>query len=39
MHIETVTPATFELILPLIAAYQRFYEAAPNEARNRAHFS
>jgi GNAT superfamily N-acetyltransferase len=39
MHIETVTPATFELVLPLIAAYQRFYEAVPNEARNRAHFS
>jgi GNAT superfamily N-acetyltransferase len=39
MHIETVTPATFELVLPLIAAYQRFYEAVPNEGRNRAYFS
>jgi len=39
MHIETVTAATFELVLPLIAAYQRFYEATPDEARNRAHFS
>ena len=38
MRIETVTPATFELILPLIAAYQRFYHAEPDEARNRAHF-
>ena len=25
MRIETVTPATFELVLPLIADYQRFY--------------
>jgi GNAT superfamily N-acetyltransferase len=39
MRIETVTAATFELVLPLIAAYQRFYEAVPDEARNRAHFS
>ena len=39
MHIETVTPATFELVLPLIAGYQRFYEAVPDEARNRAHFA
>jgi GNAT superfamily N-acetyltransferase len=38
MTIETVTHATFELVLPLIAAYQRFYEATPDEARNRAHF-
>jgi GNAT superfamily N-acetyltransferase len=38
MPIETVTEATFELVLPLIAAYQRFYEATPDEARNRAHF-
>jgi ribosomal protein S18 acetylase RimI-like enzyme len=39
MQIETVTPATFELVLPLIAAYQRFYEAVPDETRNRAHFA
>jgi ribosomal protein S18 acetylase RimI-like enzyme len=39
MRIETVTPATFEQVLPLIADYQRFYEATPDEARNRAHFS
>jgi ribosomal protein S18 acetylase RimI-like enzyme len=38
MRIETVTPATFEQVLPLIADYQRFYEATPDEARNRAHF-
>ena len=39
MRIETVTPATFEQVLPLIADYQRFYQATPDEARNRAHFS
>lgn len=39
MKIETVTPATFEQVLPLIAAYQRFYQATPDETRNRAHFS
>ena len=39
MQIETVTPATFERVLPLIAGYQRFYEAVPDEARNRAHFA
>jgi ribosomal protein S18 acetylase RimI-like enzyme len=38
MRIETVTADTFEQILPLIADYQRFYEATPDEARNRAHF-
>jgi ribosomal protein S18 acetylase RimI-like enzyme len=38
MTIETVTAATFERVLPLIAAYQRFYRATPDEARNRAHF-
>jgi ribosomal protein S18 acetylase RimI-like enzyme len=38
MQIETVTAATFEQVLPLIAAYQRFYEAVPDERRNRAHF-
>ena len=39
MQIETVTTDTFEQVLPLIADYQRFYEAVPDEARNRAHFS
>jgi GNAT superfamily N-acetyltransferase len=38
MRIEMVTAATFEQVLPLIAAYQRFYKAVPDEARNRAHF-
>ena len=28
-----------EPLLPLIAAYQRFYAASPDEARNRAFFS
>ena len=38
MQIESVTPQTFERVLPLIAGYQRFYKAEPDEARNRAHF-
>jgi ribosomal protein S18 acetylase RimI-like enzyme len=38
MQIETVTEQTFERVLPLIADYQRFYKATPDEARNRAHF-
>jgi ribosomal protein S18 acetylase RimI-like enzyme len=38
MQIETVTAQTFERVLPLIAAYQRFYKAEPDEARNHAHF-
>jgi ribosomal protein S18 acetylase RimI-like enzyme len=38
VRIETVTAATFEAVLPLIADYQRFYRATPDEARNRAHF-
>ena len=39
VKIETVTRANFEQVLPLVAAYQRFYNAAPDEVRNRAHFS
>jgi GNAT superfamily N-acetyltransferase len=39
MRIETVGRDTFELVLPLIADYQRFYEATPDDGRNRAHFS
>src|SRR5262245_53082417 len=39
MRIETVSAATFELVLPLIADYQRFYEATPDHARNRSHFA
>ena len=38
MQIEAVTTQTFERVLPLIAAYQRFYKAEPDAARNRAHF-
>lgn len=38
MQIETVNATTFEQILPLIAAYQRFYQTEPDEQRNRAHF-
>ena len=39
MTIETVTPHNFEAVLPLIAGYQHFYGAEPDENRNRAHFS
>ncbi|HVF85538.1 MAG TPA: GNAT family N-acetyltransferase [Abditibacteriaceae bacterium] len=39
MTIETVTTVHFERVLPLIAGYQRFYGAEPDENRNRAHFS
>ena len=39
MTIETVTPQLFNKVLPLIADYQSFYKAEPDEARNRAHFS
>ena len=38
MQIETVTAQTFERVLPLIAGYQRFYKAEPDQTRNRAHF-
>ena len=40
MHV-TIVPVTWaniDLVLPLIAEYQRFYEATPDAARNRAHF-
>jgi GNAT superfamily N-acetyltransferase len=39
MYIECVTPANFELVLPLVAAYQSHFNVEPDEARNRAHFS
>lgn len=39
MRIELVTLSNFELILPLIAAYQAHFGAEPDEPRNRAHFS
>ena len=40
MRIESITEGQFERLLPLIAAYQRFYEAEQiDEARNRAFFA
>lgn len=39
MLIETVSEQTFAKVLPLIAEYQRFYQAEPNPERNQAHFS
>jgi GNAT superfamily N-acetyltransferase len=39
MQIETVTDANFAEVLPLVAAYQEFYLAAPDTERNRRHFS
>ena len=39
MHIETVTQATFDRVLPLITAYQRFYEVDDVDPdRNRSFF-
>jgi RimJ/RimL family protein N-acetyltransferase len=38
-QIELVSHRTFERVLPLIAAYQRFYEMTPDEERNRAFFA
>jgi GNAT superfamily N-acetyltransferase len=39
-HIEPVTQEQFERVLPLVAAYQRFYEVEQIEdERNRAFFS
>ena len=40
MRIEPITMGQFERLLPLIAAYQRFYEAEQvDEERNRAFFA
>jgi GNAT superfamily N-acetyltransferase len=40
MRIEPITEAQFERLLPLIAAYQRFYEAKQiDDERNRAFFA
>ncbi len=40
MRIEPISEGQFERLLPLIAAYQRFYEAERiDEERNRAFFS
>ncbi len=38
MEIRPVTSAQFEQLLPLIAAYQRFYRAEPEDDRNRDFF-
>jgi GNAT superfamily N-acetyltransferase len=40
MRVEPISESQFERLLPLIAAYQRFYEAeAIDEQRNRVFFS
>jgi GNAT superfamily N-acetyltransferase len=40
MDVKPITEGQFERLLPLIAAYQRFYEAEGiDEGRNRAFFS
>src|ERR1700689_4425185 len=39
MHIETVTGDNLSDLLPLVAAYQEFYQATPDVERNRRHFS
>ena len=36
--IASVTLDNLEQVLPLIAAYQRFYKVEPDDARNRIHF-
>jgi ribosomal protein S18 acetylase RimI-like enzyme len=38
IRIAPVTAAEYEQVLPLIAEYQVFYEATPDEARNRSYF-
>jgi GNAT superfamily N-acetyltransferase len=38
IHVEPLKEADFERVLPLIAGYQRFYLAEPDEERNRAFF-
>jgi len=38
IDIVPVTRENIELVLPLIADYQGFYQAEPDTARNRAHF-
>jgi len=38
IEIVPVTRENFELVLPLIADYQRFYKATPDTERNRNHF-
>ncbi len=38
IEIEAVTPRNFKRVLPLIAQYQRFYGAKPDDAANRRFF-
>jgi ribosomal protein S18 acetylase RimI-like enzyme len=38
VRVEPVREADYERVLPLIAEYQRFYHAEPDEERNRAFF-
>jgi GNAT superfamily N-acetyltransferase len=39
-HVEPISPQQLETLLPMIAAYQRFYEVEEiDEERNRAFFS
>lgn len=39
VSVRPVGPADIDDVLPLIAGYQRFYEAAPDDDRNRAFFA
>lgn len=39
MKIETVSKANLKSVLPLISAYQKFYNQVPSKKRNEAHFS
>jgi GNAT superfamily N-acetyltransferase len=38
IRVEPLGEEDYELVLPLIAGYQRFYETEPDEERNRAFF-
>lgn len=38
VRVEPIGEDDYESVLPLIAGYQRFYEAEPDEARNRSFF-
>jgi GNAT superfamily N-acetyltransferase len=38
IRVEPLSEADYEQVLPLIAGYQRFYKAEPDEDRNRAFF-
>jgi len=39
VRVAALAAADLDAVLPLIAAYQRFYETEPDEARNRAFFA